>query len=472
MSLLETTYQTFLRHNLLPPTAKLVVGVSGGADSLALLHLLYQLRHRGGWQLHAATLDHGLRGQAGADDVTFVVHTCRAWDIPVTAGQVDVLVLSHQRGRGIEETARAARYDFLATTARQIGARHIAVAHHADDQAETILLHLIRGSGLQGLSGMEFRLPLPGYPDLLLIRPLLAVTRRQIEAYCADHALHPRQDSTNLDTNYLRNRLRLETLPHLRQLNPQIERALLQMADTAALEASYLAQQLAQVTAYHIQKEDRRILITREVFRRMHPALQRRFIYDCARALGSTETSYDHILHALETGAQGEVGAEARLPGKLRLRVTYTSVMIEHENAPPLPYDGPLLAGGDEITVPIPGLTPLPGTQWTLQISNIPLPDSQPLMLPAGAAVSLRTRRAGDRFTPLGMRGQGQTLNKWLINHKIPQAIRDQLPLIIVNDTIAALFVHKQWFISQNFALRQDSASSLHFRFTQSPINT
>ncbi len=471
MSLSENIYQTILRYDLLPPDATLIVAVSGGADSLALLHILNQLRHRARWQLHAATLDHGLRGQAGADDAAFVVQTCNAWGIPVTVGRADVPLLARQRGTGIEETARAARYDFLAATARANHARHIVTAHHADDQAETILLHLIRGSGLQGLTGMNFRLPLPAHPDLTLIRPLLNITRREIEAYCAAHDLRSRHDSTNLDTAYLRNRIRLQTLPDLRQLNPQVDRALLQLADIAAVESDYISQQLAELVMPHARLEAGRVALDRGIFRQLHPALQRRFVRHAAQTLGAADAGYEHITQAAALATRGEAGAQALLPGGLRLRVDYSAVVVERADAPPPPYNYPLLPRNSVISATTPGHTPLPGGTWTLHTSDTPVPAAQPLAIPSGADLALRTRRAGDQFAPLGLGGHHQSLRKWLINRKIPQALRAQLPLLTVNGQIAALFYAGQWFISEDFALQQDSPRVLYFLFTQPAAN-
>ncbi|MBZ0291687.1 MAG: tRNA lysidine(34) synthetase TilS, partial [Anaerolineae bacterium] len=298
MSLLENTYQLIKRQKISLSSTVLVVGVSGGADSLALLHILHQLAPRLGCQLHAATLDHSLRGAAGADDVRFVIETCHAWNIPVSSGQVDVPSLARQQQIGIEAAARSARYRFLAQIAHQQNASYVAVAHHADDQIETILMHLVRGSGLQGLSGMRVVMPLPDDPTLKLLRPFLRAPREEIETYCHQHQLAARQDATNEDTTYTRNYLRWQTLPHLRKLNPNVDKALLQLADIASVEGDYIQQQLNQVIADFVTLNPPRILIERAKFRVLHPALQRRFLYWAAHQLGSEDTGYQHVIAA------------------------------------------------------------------------------------------------------------------------------------------------------------------------------
>ncbi|HYO89770.1 MAG TPA: tRNA lysidine(34) synthetase TilS, partial [Candidatus Limnocylindrales bacterium] len=201
------------RHALFPRGTTLVLGVSGGADSLALLHALAALRRRLGLTLIAATLDHGLRGRDGAADAAHVDALAEAWHVPVVVGTADVAALAVQQRAGIEEAARNARYAFLAEVARSHGAGRIAVGHHADDQAETVLMHLLRGAGLDGLGGMRPLAPVPGAPDLMLVRPLLGVTRAQIAAYCARHDIAARDDATNADTALTRGWLRHELLP-------------------------------------------------------------------------------------------------------------------------------------------------------------------------------------------------------------------------------------------------------------------
>ena len=203
----------------------LVVGVSGGPDSLALLHILQQ---QGSELLIVAHLDHGLRADSKTDAAD-LAELVGSWGLPFHGRRVDVAALAESRGWSVEEAGRNARYLFLAEVARLAHTDQIAVGHNADDQAETILLHLLRGSGLGGLRGMSPAGSVPGAPEMTLLRPLLTITRAEIEAYCARHGLQPALDHSNLDTTYLRNRLRHELLPQLASHNLQIARHLRQM---------------------------------------------------------------------------------------------------------------------------------------------------------------------------------------------------------------------------------------------------
>jgi tRNA(Ile)-lysidine synthase len=462
MVLLEIAEHSIENYGLIPQGAVIVIGVSGGADSLALAHVLKHLSDTLGFRLHIATLDHQLRGQAGADDANFVVEMANSWDVSVTAGQMDVAKLAQERRIGIEAAARLARYQFLAGVAREIGASRIAVAHHANDQAETVLMRLIRGSGIQGLSGMAWSAPVPDQPDLTLIRPFLGIIRAQIETYCAENGLIPRQDATNSDTSLLRNHLRLETLPHLQKLNPQIVRSLTQLAEVAAAEGDYIQKELEKIAAEQVELTRERVRISTMAFRGLHPALQRRFIYWATQQLGSSETGHDHILAAVRLGLDGKTGMQSLLSGGLRLRVDYETLDVERMDALPPEMNIPLMKMSDVILVNIPGITPIPQAGWRIEARLTPLEGAR-LAIPEGSSIFLRTRRTGDRFAPLGLKGHTQKIKEWMIDHKIPKAVRDQIPLLVVNDEIAAIILANQWIIGESFAVRSDSQRVVYF---------
>ena len=196
------------RWGMLPPAGGTVlVAVSGGRDSVCLLHYLARLGTARGFSVAAAHLDHGQRPTA-ARDVAFVQSLCRTLDVPCHVGRADVPALARELGVGVEEAGRRARYEFLERTADEIGAARIATAHHAGDQAETVLLHLLRGAGTRGLRGIP---PVRGR----IVRPLLQTTRAEIEAYLEKNHLGHVEDETNADTTLRRNFLRLELMPQI-----------------------------------------------------------------------------------------------------------------------------------------------------------------------------------------------------------------------------------------------------------------
>ncbi|HLF00399.1 MAG TPA: tRNA lysidine(34) synthetase TilS, partial [Anaerolineales bacterium] len=218
------------RHNLLTRGETLAVGVSGGPDSITLLHLLTRLRDEYDLKLIAAYLDHGLRAESGRD-AEFVARTAGAWGVATEIERVDVAVLAKTEHLSIEEAGRTARYNFFARVADTV-----AVAHNADDQAETVLMHFLRGSGMAGLRGMmpKSTWPMADGKLLTIIRPLLPVPRTDIEAYLAQHQLDFVTDATNADRTFFRNRLRHDLLPYLEGYNANIREVLRRTADVMA----------------------------------------------------------------------------------------------------------------------------------------------------------------------------------------------------------------------------------------------
>ena len=201
------------QYQMLPQGSTVLCAVSGGKDSMALLSVLQTLAPERNLMIHAAHFNHQLRGEESQRDEDFVSKWCADHNIPLTIGSGDVAQAAQEQGKGIEETARAMRYGFLTETAQEVGAEKIATAHNADDNAETVLLHLVRGTGLDGLGGIP---PRRG----ALIRPLLGCTRAEIEAYLAAEGIPHVEDSSNADPTYARNRIRRDVMPVLRDLNP------------------------------------------------------------------------------------------------------------------------------------------------------------------------------------------------------------------------------------------------------------
>ncbi len=461
MNLPLSVNSTLLTHNLSKRGGQIVVGVSGGTDSLALLHLLAGLRESLGVRLHAATLDHGLRGDAGADDARFVVEMAQRWNIPATAGYADVQALARARNLSTEAAARAARYDFLAAVAREVGADRVAVAHNADDQVETVLLHLLRGSGISGLAGMAYRAPLPGHPDLLLIRPLLDVARAELDAYCLENDLHPRHDASNADQRYTRNRLRHDLIPRLHDLSPQIERRLLQLAEIAAVEDDFVNAALQAAVEAQVTRTADRVSLPRAVFAQLHPALRLRFIIAALAELNASDAAMIHLRAAADLALTGQVGAVAQFPHRLRLRVDYSDIHVERATAEPA-INPPLLLSGVVIPLPVPGVVLL-ADGWRIETAitppDDPAGDGARLNISREATLTLRGRRAGDRFAPLGLDGHTQKLSKWMIDHKIPRDLRDRVPLLVGDDQVAAIY-WGGWFVSAHHSVN-DSANGI-----------
>ncbi len=457
MSLLPTVQQLIERENLLPPQANIVIAVSGGADSLALLHILHRLAPHFSWQLYVATLNHGLRGIQGEEDAHFVASFANQLTLPVTVGQVDVATFAQSQRLSIEAAARILRYRFLADICRQIGARFLVTGHHADDQAETILLHLLRGSGVTGLRGMALASPLPNAPEITLVRPLLRVSKPELVNYCKTHQLTPRHDTSNDDTALLRNRLRHEIVPLLAQINPNIIQTIARLADIITAEDDLIHQLYQQQVQPHLYQDDARIAMPRNTFIQLPLALQRRFIYHACQQLNPyAMPDYAHINEAIAFAKNGQVGQWVLLSSTLRLRIDYDQLIIEL-CAAPLPTKGYFLLPSEQayyaISPPVDIKFDTEG--WRLIASFSPQKDAAILLLPDDAQILLRTRQPGDRFAPPTLSGHTQKLKKWLIDQKVPRHVRDRLPLLVVNDMVAAILLGKTWIIAAPFSLNE-----------------
>ena len=248
---------------------KILIAVSGGADSLALAELLINSRQRFGLELFIAHFEHGLRGQASIDDATFVKEFSEERGIKFIGGRGDVKTFAAKEKISVETAARTLRYEFLNKVKSDFNCDAITLAHHADDQAETILMRLLRGTTSTGLSAMKFRTFSKDYG--LLIRPLLRFRKAELENFCRERNLSPRLDLTNYQTEATRNKIRLELIPTLEKFNPALVETLCRLGEVTAEEADFLDAQAEKIFPAVVKNNS----IVRAEFLKLHAALQR-----------------------------------------------------------------------------------------------------------------------------------------------------------------------------------------------------
>lgn len=421
------------------PALKVVVGVSGGPDSLALLHILKEIRPKE--SLVIGHLNHKLREEADGE-ASFVAQTADAWAIPIVIGQEDVGELARAKGMTIEEAAREARYSFLIKVAQDVGARAIIVGHNADDQVETVLLNLLRGSGLAGLRGMEVVRHFSEVEDIVLIRPFLFSWRSAIETYCREFNLRPRIDSSNENRTFKRNFIRHEILPRLAQVNPEYKRHISQLSQLIAPDEKFLAQETekAWVAILEEQKEEW-LRLDRQKWVNLPLSLQRRTLRHAVYLFQETETeiSFRTIEQALNVARSGFTGARSTLPNNLEIQVGYDGLIIKRlltgnkNNYPQLIPDeilrlnipgSTLLSGGWEIEARL-------AEGGSLSYRQNKDPWRAYVNIESGVKFQIRSRNPGERFQPLGMGGRSTSIQDYMVNKKIPAAMRPLWPIVV-----------------------------------------
>jgi tRNA(Ile)-lysidine synthase len=411
------------RKQLFKPGDTLIIGLSGGADSTALLDLLatlpaFPLR------LIAAHLNHCLRGADSDADEQFCRELAAGYGIPFESRRVDVTAAAAVDSLNLEDAGRRARISFFDELCTRWQAAAVVLAHHADDQAETVLMRLLRGSGMTGLAGMPWRNG-RGY-----IRPLLDITRGEIEAYLAERRLNWREDTSNLDITFLRNRIRHELLPLLERYNPAVRKALATTVDILSEEDALLDARTRQAASQVCRFSDREATCSITLLTSRPQALQRRLIrLMLSRLAGSLEhITHRHLENILQMTAAARPNLRTSLPRGLVAIREYDRLVIKA-----LDETGPEAA---EIAIPGPGSYLLPdGTTLRIEISPLPV---NPGGRPATAFFDgdrmpfpwhLRTFRPGDRIQPLGMNGR-KKVKDIFIDCKIPLAQRRRTALL------------------------------------------
>lgn len=463
MDILSTLRRFIAKHDLLERGSTIIVGVSGGPDSLCLLHALKALAPEYDRHLHIAHLNHQLRGDEAQADADFVRDIAQHWNLPCTIEARDVASFAREHKLSIEEAARQMRYAFLIEVAIANNSDTIAVAHNADDQAESVLMHFLRGSGLNGLRGMlpktrisDLRFLISDFESknqipnskIYIVRPLLEISRTEIETYCDEHGLQPRIDATNADTTYFRNRLRHELLPMLETYNPNIRAILRRTASVIAAEVEVLDAHRNFAWDLTIVDESATAItfglsMWREQPSATRRALLRRAIHQLRASL--RDIDFVHIEDAVELLQRATTGDQATLPQNLILEVSYETFTISPRDQLSLP-DWPLLPEGiTSLAMTVPGTTQLPESQWLLEATPLTKVavdlrqidgwtaylDADTLPMP----LLMRVRSSADRFHPHGMTAPVR-LKDWLIGVKVPRAIRHRLPLIVSGDQI------------------------------------
>jgi tRNA(Ile)-lysidine synthase len=448
---------------------KLLVAVSGGPDSLCLLYVLVELREELDIELHIAHLNHQLRGKDSADDARYVAGLAHRLGISATIESWDVKAYRKEHHLSLEEAAREVRYSFLARVVRAVGSSWVAVGHTADDHIETVLMHLLRGSGTRGLRGL---LPTSkwnsGAGSLKIIRPLLVLSREETIDFCRQRHLRPRTDISNRSPALFRNRIRRYLLPVLRKYNPQVAGALQRTARIAADDFVFIDGEVDRCWDKIVRKQKGAVIIDKKGLGALRLALKRYLLLRAVESvLGSLKDigagHIEDMLDALHRPAGRTIG----LPFGLTFIVEYGRYILT--KTPASLYPLPPLE--NEITLNIPGRTRLSG--WVVDAALLPparvtVGDERNYGFSAyfdfahtGDRISVRSRLPGDRFQPLGM-DRPKKLNRFMMDARIPQLWRQFIPIVASPEQVIWVVGHR---IDERVKVTGTTLKVLHLEF-------
>lgn len=440
----------------------LLVGVSGGADSLCLLSLLRSLD----LPVLAAYFNHNLRPESAQDGLTVARFAARL-GCEFVLGEGDVRGLAASKGLSLEAAARKARYRFLFEQARRSGAEAVVVGHTADDQVETILLHLLRGSGLDGLKGMSYRTLLPEYsPDIPLIRPLLGYWRDETTAYCAEHGLQPVEDASNRERRYLRNRVRLELIPYLQTYNPEIKKRLWafgQVAQTTLSATDEIVDWAYRRCLLHETKGQYAALSIQELLELDDGWLARVIRAAVARIRAEpSDLDYRAVQRVLQFLRRPDPVGQVDLTANLVMIKVHGRVYLTDRRMNLPTGEWPQMAAPELVELTLPGDVQLDaGWRLRAEFQNVE-PNASISDLPLEAWLDMggfeqnlgvRAWRKGDRFQPLGMSGTIK-LSDFFVNRKIPRISRARWPLVVAGEDIVWVAGLR---ISEKYRLKAES---------------
>ena len=439
----------------------LIVACSGGPDSTALLRCLHRLRNEHDLTLHVAHLNHDFRGAEADQDAAFVQRLADGLGLPCSVDKRDPI--AYQQSRGIssfEQAAREMRYQFLGRVAQGVGAPALALGHTSDDQAETVLMHIIRGSGLQGLRGMtelaQWPWPQPpGGPSLF--RPLLSVGKSETAAYCRQIGQTYRRDSGNYMWRFTRNKVRLDLLPRLsRDYNPRVREALLRLSRAAADEADFADGELERHWPVIADETIGEVTIDAVALGGLHPALQRRALRRAYSAVAGDERAFGeaHVESLKALVSRGAGGHSIDLPRGVIARLEGGGLCFGRPGPPA--SDG-LSTGEFNVRMPwvVGKETEIDAGKWRFSAKVVDVFEGLEYTRSTanrwtaflnreavGESATIRTRRDGDRFQPSGMTGT-KKLQDFFTDAKVPRERRDAVPLLVCERGIAWVVGHR-----------------------------
>lgn len=461
--MIDNVIATINKYKMITKGDRIIVGVSGGPDSISLLHVLHSISGKFLINIHAAHLNHMLRGREADLDTEYVKSFCEKMGIPCSVKYVDVNRLSQQTGLSLEEAGRKARYDFFSDLAGEIGATKIALAHNMNDQAETILMRIMRGTGIDGLCGIK------PVRDGMYIRPLIEIPRSEIEKYCKENNLTPRIDRTNLEPVYTRNKIRLELIPYIKEnFNSRIEYSLSLMSRLLSEDNDFLNEYVNNIYETIAEKDKGKVLIDVNLLKPYTVSIKKRIIRKAiSEAKGNLiGIENKHVELSLSIAEEGSTGAAVELPGEIKAQKSYNFLEIMHCSSEStnsfmyslcIPGSVDINEAGARLKSEI--MNKLPG-DYKNSGRFIKYFDCDRIE----SNLTVRCRQEGDYIVPLGMKGR-KKLKELFIDNKIPKDERNSIPLVAAGSEVIWVIGYN---INDNYKIVKGTKRILKLEYEQS----
>lgn len=457
-----------IEKNMIKKGDKILIALSGGPDSIALTHVLYTLKEYLDIQLFAAHVNHCVRGKEADEDENYAKEFCDKLNIPFFSLRIDINKLAKNKGISTEMAGREVRYEFFNKIKNENNIDKIALAHNSNDQAETLLMRIMRGTGIQGLIGIK------PVRDEYYIRPILCIDRSKIEEYCQGNNLMPRIDKTNLETIYSRNKVRLELIPYIKNnFNEDIIDTLNRLSDTIEKENDFIEDIASNYFNKHVKMNNGEIIIDKDVFL-LHEAMITRVIRKALERLTGDLVNFEkvHIYDMIKLSKQG-TGKSINLPKGVLVQNIYGDLVLSFLNKKNINSNKefkilPHLLNRDILLKGVTLDENVLGYKISFKLINNKDINLKTENLTKYFSIDkdieslvIRSRKDGDRFNPYGMMGT-KKLKDIFIDLKIRKDLRDNIPLVLINDKIAWIVGYR---VSNTFKVSRNSKNILEIKF-------
>lgn len=434
MILKDNVLATIMEYNLIEENDNILVGVSGGPDSMALLYVLLEIKELIPFNIYIAHVNHGVRGDDAKADQLFVEEIARKLNLPYYTKNVNMIQYGKEKGISSEEAGRELRYGFFREILTSLGGGKIAVAHNMNDQAETLIMRFLRGTGIDGLKGMDFI-------TKDIIRPILGIGRREIETYISNKKIDTVLDKTNLESIYSRNKVRLELIPYIEEnFNPNIVNTLWRTSRISSIDSEFLEEFSEERYNIIVKSQDKHsIILDSGKLLGEHKSIQQRIIRSCILKVngslqGITETQISSVINLFQAF---NTGKEVHLSNGIVAKTSYEDLIIQKNiNKDFSRYLYKLNS---------PGVNNLEDIGYSFNIEIFPMDKDFTMKKEKNTRyfdldvvkgdLFVRNRLEGDRLTPFGMRGT-KKLKDYFIDEKVPKETRDKIPLIVDDENI------------------------------------